>query len=103
MFEPRRFPKINISAIPVSGVGGLGLLAVVGIAAVVIMEVRIFLMLAFVTGSLLGLAMIAIRRAATPGSGGPTPHVFEDEARVTWMRRQEEQRPDVRQLRFVTG
>jgi hypothetical protein len=66
MGEPTRFPRINISAIPVQGVG------VVVIVAIVVFEVRVFLLAACVCGALLGLGMILARReSGISRPGGP--------------------------------
>jgi len=102
MHERRQFPKINISAIPVAGVGGLGLMAVVGIMAVALMEVRVFLIAAFVAGSVLGLVLIMARRGGGAGTwSGPSAHVFFENEVPTGSRGRRSLQPPHRELRLA--
>lgn len=63
--------NINMSSIPVAGVGGLGLVAVAGIMAYVLPEARAFAIAGLVGGVIGGCALIAYRRLTTsePRSG----------------------------------
>jgi hypothetical protein len=103
MYERRRLPQINISAIPVAGVGGLGLVAVVGIVAVAIIEVRIFLMAAFVVGCLMALALILARRDSGAGTwSGPSAHVFFENQRLVPLALAERRPGTTPKLRLAT-
>ena len=103
MYERPRLPRINISAIPVAGVGGLGLMAVVGLMAVAIMEVRIFMILAFIAGSILGAALIFARRETGGGTwNGPAAHVFfSHDVRMGWRSGRVPPAPGLRELKFA--
>jgi hypothetical protein len=63
--------NINMSSIPVAGVGGLGMMAVAGIMAYVLPEARAFAIAGLAGGLVVGCALIAYRRLSTsePGSG----------------------------------
>ena len=63
--------NINMSRIPVAGVGGLGMMVVAGIMAYVLPEARAFAIAGFVGGLVAGCALIAYRRVNTsePTSG----------------------------------
>ena len=104
MHERRRLPQINISSIPVAGIGGLGLVAVVGIIAVAIIEVRIFLAISFVVGCLMALVLILARRESGAGTwSGPSAHVFFEHQRLGpngSAKRSPEPNPE---LRFATS
>jgi hypothetical protein len=60
-------PQINMSRIKISGAGGIGMLAMAGLIAVALPEVRIFIALSLVVGTLTGIALIRYRHA----HGGP--------------------------------
>jgi hypothetical protein len=75
--EDDRRPEINMSAIPVAGIGGLGLLAMAVVVAWVIPEGRWLLGLSAIGGAIIGLAIVVIRRSwqhARPS--GDHPHVL---------------------------
>src|SRR5579862_196261 len=63
--------NINVSRIPVAGVGGLGLMAVAAIMAYVLPEARAFAITGLVGGLIAGCALIAYRRLSIsePRSG----------------------------------
>lgn len=54
--------NINMSSIPVAGVGGLGMMAVAGIMVYVLPEARAFAIAGLVGGLIAGCALIAYRR-----------------------------------------
>lgn len=58
--------EINQSKIKVAGVGGLGMLAMVGVVAYALPQVRPFLLLSYGAGALGAFAFIAYRRWITP-------------------------------------
>ncbi len=57
-----RFPAVNLSASPVSGIGGLGLAIFAGLTTRVVPGAWWVLLASACAGSALGLAMIAARR-----------------------------------------
>ena len=57
--------NINMSSIPVAGVGGLGMMAVAGIMAYVLPEARAFAMAGLIGGLIVGCALIAYRRLSS--------------------------------------
>lgn len=57
--------NINMSSIPVAGVGGLGMMVVAGIMAYVLPEARAFAIVGLVGGLIAGCALIAYRRLST--------------------------------------
>lgn len=61
-------PQINMSRIKIGGSGGLGMLAMAGLMAVALPEVRIFIALSLVVGVLTGIALIKYRSVH---AGGP--------------------------------
>ena len=62
MADQPRHAGINISAIPVAGIGGLGMIVVAVAIAVTFPLVRWVVLSGAVVGTLLGGAMILIRR-----------------------------------------
>jgi hypothetical protein len=62
MAEQRRFVEINISDIPVAGIGGFGLVAIAAIMAYVLPQTWLPLAVGAVGGALLGVAVILARR-----------------------------------------
>jgi hypothetical protein len=62
-------PQINMSRIKVSGIGGLGMLGMAVVMAVALPEVRVFVVLSLIVGTLTGLALIRYR--STRGPWGP--------------------------------
>ncbi|HSL24130.1 MAG TPA: hypothetical protein VK886_21530 [Vicinamibacterales bacterium] len=54
--------EINMSAIPVAGIGGLGMVALAGVIALAFPEARLLLIIGLVGGVLLGIGIIARRR-----------------------------------------
>jgi hypothetical protein len=67
-------PQINMSSIKVAGVGGLGMVAIVGVMAYAMPEVRGFVFLSLAGGVVAGLAFIAYRYwlRTQPPPHGPT-------------------------------
>jgi hypothetical protein len=61
MGQPRH-ARINISAIPVAGIGGLGMIFVAVVIAITMPLVRWVVLSGAVAGTLLGGALILIRR-----------------------------------------
>ena len=66
-------PQINISSIKVAGVGGLGMVALVGVIAYALPEVRAFVLVSCAGGVIGGTGLIAYRRWIKPEPPhGPT-------------------------------
>jgi len=69
--------SINISSIPVSGVGGLGLVAVAALIAYFLPVMRPFVSLGAAGGILLGIAIVAFRRHhVSSGPSGDDPTIL---------------------------
>ena len=62
MGDQPRHPGINISAIPIAGIGGLGMIVIAAVIAVTFPLVRWVVLSGAVAGTLLGAAMILLRR-----------------------------------------
>lgn len=62
MVEGIRRPEINISAIPVEGIGGAGLVVVALSMAAVFPEVRWLLLSSFVSGVVVAVSLVLLRR-----------------------------------------
>ena len=62
MAEPTRRPEINMSAIPVAGIGGAGLMIVALSMAAVFPEAGWLLALGFGGGVVLAAALVLVRR-----------------------------------------
>ena len=62
MIDPPRHARINISAIPVAGIGGLGMIVIAAVIAITMPLVRWVVLSGAVAGTLLGGALIAYRR-----------------------------------------
>ncbi|PYR59428.1 MAG: hypothetical protein DMF91_14845 [Acidobacteria bacterium] len=62
MSDQPRYARINISAIPVAGIGGLGMIAIAAVIAITMPLVRWVVLSGAVAGTLLGGALILIRR-----------------------------------------
>jgi hypothetical protein len=58
--------QINMSAIPVAGIGGVGMLALAAIIAAVFIEARWLLLSGFAGGVLFAVLLIAYRRGHSP-------------------------------------
>jgi hypothetical protein len=81
MTQPERDVEINISRIPVAGVGGLGLVAMAVLVSVVMPAAGWLMVSGVVGGCLLGaLLVLARRRADTREPGGRAPSVLFVEA-----------------------
>jgi hypothetical protein len=70
MSDPRRDVQINISSIPVAGIGGLGLVVMAAAIAVVFPLVRWVVIGGAAGGALLGSAIIFLRRRRPPDTSG---------------------------------
>lgn len=64
-----RFPQVNLSASPVHGVGGLGILILGGLVTLLMPTVWLVMLASVVAGLLLGIAMIVSRRSRAPRAG----------------------------------
>jgi hypothetical protein len=72
-------PQIDMSRIPVAGVGGLGLVAMACVVAYRLPEIRAFSVFTFIGGVALAVALIAYRRWVKPDPPhGPTLMVATD-------------------------
>lgn len=77
MAAPERRTDINMSAIPVSGIGGLGLVAVAILMAVVFPEARWLLVLGISGGVMIAVAFVLARRRHTRrGPSGDNPTIL---------------------------
>ena len=65
-----RFPPVNLSASPVSGVGGLGLVILAGLVTLVMPAAWWLLLASALAGVVLGIAVIAMRGGIP--TAGPT-------------------------------
>jgi hypothetical protein len=66
-------PEINMSRIKVSGVGGLGMVAIAGVMAYALPEARGFVFASLAGGFIAGVAFVAYRRWVRPDPPhGPT-------------------------------
>lgn len=66
-----RFRSVNLSASPVAGVGGLGLVILAALVTIVMPAVWLLLLAAALAGVVLGIVIIVIRGGArTAGSSG---------------------------------
>jgi hypothetical protein len=69
--------SINISGIAVSGVGGLGLVAIAALTTLVLPQAWWLVALGAVGGTLLGLALVVVARHRTPsGPSGDDPRIL---------------------------
>ncbi len=71
MPDPPRIVQINTTAIPVAGVGGIGMLALAAIIAAVFTEARWLLILGIVGGVIFAGLLVALRRRRGP----PPTHI----------------------------
>jgi hypothetical protein len=62
--------SVNLSASPVSGIGGLGILAIALLISLVAPQIWWVLLIAVAGGALLGAAWILLRKREHRGSGG---------------------------------
>jgi hypothetical protein len=77
MAPGNRDVTINISGIPVAGVGGLGLVAVAALVAYFLPALRPAVGLGAAGGILLGIAIVAFRRHHVPsGPSGDDPKIL---------------------------
>jgi hypothetical protein len=69
---------INMARVRVSGVGGLGMVAMATTVAIFVPRIRLTMAIALVLGGIMAAAMIAVRRRRGPlGSGvGPGAHAM---------------------------
>jgi len=66
-------PEIDMSRIKVSGVGGLGMIAIAGVMAYALPEARGFVLASLAGGFIAGVAFVAYRRWVRPDPPhGPT-------------------------------
>jgi hypothetical protein len=64
MTQPERNVQINISGIPVAGVGGLGLVAMAVLVSVVMPAARWTMVAGLIGGALLAVLLVIVRRHA---------------------------------------
>jgi sugar phosphate permease len=77
MAQDERPVAINISAIPVAGIGGLGLVAMAGVVAVFFPAIGWMMAAAVTGGVLLGVALVVLRRIRRqPGPSGDDPRIL---------------------------
>ena len=76
--EPPSTSMINMARIRIVGVGGLGMVAMAITVAIFVPRIRSSMILAFVLGVVLAMALIAVRRRKGPlsSSDGPGAHVM---------------------------
>jgi hypothetical protein len=80
MSRRRTFVEINISSIPVSGLGGLGLLSLAGVVAATLPEQRVPVLTGLGGGAALAIVLVVLRRwRGSSRPGGDLPSVlFQD-------------------------
>jgi hypothetical protein len=77
MTRRTRDVSINISGISVSGVGGLGLVAIAALTTYVLPQAWYLVLIGAVGGVLLGTALVVIARHHTPsGPSGDDPRIL---------------------------
>jgi len=93
---PRPRPvEINMSSIPVNGIGGLGLVAVTVVMTIVMPEAWGLVVLGAVGGVVLAVVLVLVRRKLVPsGPSGSDPTIL--------FRAQPEERDTPRARRFGT-
>ena len=80
--EPMSTSMINMARIRVSGVGGLGMVAMAVVVAIFVPRIRLTMVIALVLGSVMAAVMIARRRKEGALSHSePGAHTFLPEAR----------------------
>ncbi len=71
------WPEINMSGIPVAGVGGMGLVVLALVMTIVLPEARWVFVTGLAGGGLLGAALVLIRRhSRSDGPSGSNPAVL---------------------------
>ena len=101
MTPQERDVSINMSAISVSGVGGLGLVAAVALTAYVVPEAWWLVAFGIGGGVLLGAAIVAFRRhhvSSGPSGDDPTILFRAEEATTNRARSRTAPRADVAEL-----
>ena len=77
MASERRSVEINMSGIPVNGVGGLGLVAVAALMTYVLPEASGLVLLGAAGGLVLGVVLVIVRRHYVPsGPSGSDPTIL---------------------------
>ena len=77
MAQDERQVSINISSIPVAGIGGLGLVAMATVVSIFFPAIGWMMAAGLASGILLGLALVALRRQSTDaGAGGDDTKVL---------------------------
>jgi len=77
MSDDNRRPEINMSAISVAGIGGLGLVAMAAVIAWVMPGGRLLLALGAAGGAIIALAIVLFRRSGRQaGPSGDRPQVL---------------------------
>jgi hypothetical protein len=100
MAPQNRHVNINISGISVSGVGGLGLVAVAALMTWVLPQAWWLVVFGAAGGILVGVAIVAFRRYHAPsGPSGNDPWIlFRAEEATPDRKRSHTARPDVAEL-----
>jgi hypothetical protein len=100
MAPGNRDVTINISGIPVAGVGGLGLVAVAALVAYFLPALRPAVVVGAAGGVLLAIAIVAFRRHHVPsGPSGDDPKIlFRPEPILSRVSPRLGRRPDVVEL-----
>ena len=86
MTQPERAVQINISGIPVAGVGGLGLVAMAVLVSVVMPAARWTMVAGLIGGALLAVVLVIVRRRTDkrdPGGRAPAILFVESPAERT--------------------
>ena len=96
---PRRITNINMSAIPVNGVGGWGMLAIAVVIAIEFPEAHWLLAISAIGGLCLGAALIFWRRGhRTSGPSGDHPDVLFVNGAAPDSARRDSDRGQIEQL-----
>ena len=70
-------PEINMSGIPVSGIGGLGLVAIAGVMAIVLPQAWALVVAGALGGTALAIVLIVFHRVhRAPGPSGDDPTIL---------------------------
>ena len=94
-----RSVEINMSGIQIAGVGGLGMVIVAFVMALVIAEARWPLVAGITGGAALAVALVMFRRRFTPRGPSPSdPHVLFRTETPAHARESDSAKPDLDRL-----
>ena len=83
MTPDKRHVQINMSGIPVAGVGGLGLVAMAGVVSIYLPAASVTMGAGLAGGAVLAVALVVFRRMwKAPGPSGDDPAILFRESPV---------------------